>query len=870
MFSLIFALAILVIVLLFVGVGLLIGRKYVWIYSVAKVAALVVTAPLTVLLASLAARGVGALVKTLLVKSGAMGSFATLLGEIPSLGDALVALVAIVLAPLLFYVIFLILRPILYKIARIIVKRILLAKGESASDQVAEEVVVTEETAEAAEEPVVDAEATETKKEKKKKKKKYQVLRATGINPLGMACGAAGGLLMALILLSPFVGFLTVADRAIGVADDVSDLKVVEKICEVTDAAANNVSSKAVHLLGGKLVYRGLTTYPVGETKVSLSDEIGLVESVGEAVGAVKDRTVERAVAAGEVREISESFAQTDLIPTVVPELLRAANGSWENGQSFHGLQKPAVGGATVAKVLDPVYSLLATSDSETMKADVNTILDVIAILVEEDALGSVKSNPMALVSNEKVTAEALRALLQNERTKPLVGELMQIGVDLLGDKLELRDNMNGLYDELMRDAAQMAQQAQNAEDVNGALLAGYTELMDTYGLDLSKESLDALVTGTAAIGAVGEDSIKALFANTPLTLNGGRTVTLSSEEAVADTSVLVSMDELTFDSSVIAADESEIEAKALAKVLSEMASMVDLVKGDGFSSATTIRDLGALMDALAATKTVGKENTDRLLMGMLQSEKIHDQIGFSVLEATEVAQSIAQNSVNGGYVSVMKALGNTIEIVQMSSKNENINEKMDVLLKDLTAESATVLQTMAKPSVMTSHGVPERSAESSATMMSSMFGNLADAKASGMSDEEYQKEAKAVADMTNMAMKASTSDSDKVFGEGGIVNGTAEEYVGNVFDSKVMSKTLVETVYPDETGVPVSDPLNTQKNLNEQENAELMDALNNQWANATEEEKADPEYKKTYYAIGSLMNVDSTQIDAIFGGVQA
>ena len=851
MFSLIFALAILVIVLLFVGVGLLIGRKYVWIYSVAKVAALVVTAPLTVLLASLAARGVGALVKTLLVKSGAMGSFATLLGEIPSLGDALVALVAIVLAPLLFYVIFLIVRPILYKIARIIVKKIILAKNRSAWRETIE-----------------TAEATEPKKRKKKKHQKYIVLRTRGVNPLGMVCGAAGGLLMALILLSPFVGFLTVADRAIGVADDVSDLKVVEKICEVTDAAANNVSSKAVNLLGGKFVYRGLTTYPVGEAKVSLTDEIGLVESVGEAVGAVKDRTVERAVAAGEVREISESFAQTDLIPTVVPELLRAANGSWENGQSFHGLQKPAIGGATVAKVLDPVYSLLATSDSETMKADVNTILDVIAILVEEDALGSVK-NPTSLVRNEKVTAEALRALLQNERTKLLVGELMQIGVDLLGDKLEIRDDRNGLYDELMRDAAQMAQQAQNAEDVNGALLVGYTELMDTYGLDLSKESLDALVTGTAAIGAVGEDSIKALFANTPLTLNGGRTVTLNSEEAVADTSVLVSMDELTFDSSAIAADESEIEAKALAKVLSEMASMVDLVKGDGFSSATTIRDLGALMDALAATKTVGKENTDRLLMGMLQSEKIHDQIGFSVLEATEVAQSIAQNSVNGGYVSVMRALGNTIEIVQMSSKNENIDEKMDVLLKDLTAESATVLQTMAKPSVMTSHGVPERSAESSANMMSSMFGNLADAKASGMSDEEYQKEAKAVADMTNMAMKASTSDSDKVFGEGGIVNGTAEEYVGNVFDSKVMSKTLVETVYPDETGVPVSDPLNTQKNLNAKENAELMDALNNQWANATEEEKADPEYKKTYYAIGSLMNVDSTQIDTIFGGVQ-
>ncbi len=869
MVSLIFALAILLIVLLFVGVGLLIGRRYVWSYSVAKVAALVVTAPLTLLLATLSARGIGGLVNLMLVKTGALGDWASLLEEVPALADAIAALIAMVLAPVLFYVIFMIVRPILYKIARTIVKKIVTAKSvPTEAEAVADETVTEESVAEesVAKETESDSEPQKKKeKEKKKKPHKHHVIRVTGVNPLGMLCGAAGGLLMALILLSPFLGFLTVADDVVGTVAATAKSEAMDTVDGIADAAVNNPAAKTVNLLGGKLLYTGLTTYRVGNQRVSLTDETAFIETVGEAVGAVKNKDVARADAATAVRGISDSFAESSLIPAIAPEILGAATDSWEKGESFHGIKKPAIGGGAVSEIMNSILSLLATSDCNTIKTDVDTILDVVAILVEEDALGSIK-NPMALIGNEKVTGEAIRALLSNERTKPLVGDVAEIGLKLMGNKLAILDSKDGLYDDFVRDAADMINRAKAADDVEGALLAGYTELLDNYALDATEDSMTALVAQTATMEVpVKVDGVKAILANTPFSLKDGKTVTLTSREAMAEASLLVSMDQIHFDSTVVTAEEAEVEAKALATVLTKMVGLMDKVQGSGFGSADSIREMGAMMDALAATKTIGKEETDLLLMGMLQSDKIHGEIGFSVLEATEVAQSIGRNSVKGGYVSVMSTLGNTIEIVQMSSKNENINEKMDVLLQDLTSESATVLQTMAKPSVMTNHGVPERSAEASANMMSSMFGNLADAKASGMSEEEYQKESKAVADMTNLAMKASASSSDKVFGEGGVLNSSAEEYVGDVFDSKVMSKTLVETVYPDETDTPVADPLNTQKNLNESETVELMDALNNQWANATEEEKADPEYKKTYYAIGALMNVDSAMIDTVF-----
>ncbi|MBO5939009.1 MAG: hypothetical protein J6Q82_05875 [Clostridia bacterium] len=326
-----------------------------------------------------------------------------------------------------------------------------------------------------------------------------------------------------------------------------------------------------------------------------------------------------------------------------------------------------------------------------------------------------------------------------------------------------------------------------------------------------------------------------------------------------------VSMDDIDLDSSKI--QNSEAESVTLSIALVEMANITEQSKTGGFEDANSIASIGPLMDTFAATETIGEENSEKILNHMFRSERIYLTIGFSYEEALDLSDTINEKSKVHGYTPVMLSLSQTVEVIQMTQKDDQSSEemvqKMEVLIKDLTPESSEVLQKMSSPTVMMKNGVAEQSAEPTANMVSDVFGNLSDAKENGMSEDEYNKEAKAVTDLLNLSMNANNSKKSTTFGEGSATGKSADEVVNSIFDSKVVSKTVRETVYEDtESPDPQIDPLNSQKKLTEAEQHDLVEALNNRWVNATEEEKNDSEYQQNYYAVAALMNM-SVQITA-------
>ncbi len=326
-----------------------------------------------------------------------------------------------------------------------------------------------------------------------------------------------------------------------------------------------------------------------------------------------------------------------------------------------------------------------------------------------------------------------------------------------------------------------------------------------------------------------------------------------------------VSIDDIDLDSSKI--PNPKAESTALSMALVEMANMSDQTQANGFEDSNSIANIGPLMDTFAATETIGKDNSAKILNHMFGSEKIYRTIGFSYEEALDLSDTINEKAENQGYTPVMLSLSQTIEVIQLTQDEEESSEemvqKMEVLIKDLTPESSEVLQKMSSPSVMIKNGVSEQSAEPTANMVSDVFKNLSDAKENNMPEEEYNKEAKAITDLLNLSMNASNSKKSTTFGEGSATGKSADEVVNSIFDSKVASKTVRETVYEDSvSSEPQIDPLNSQKNLTEAEQQDLVEALNNRWSNASEAERNDSEYQQNYYAVAALMNM-SVQITA-------
>lgn len=784
MLNLIVSSGILLIVVLFVGIGLLRGRKQQKTYAWIRLLSLVVSAAVAVVASIFAARGLMNLALGMIPFGGDLQDAIT--GS-PLLTESIGALLAMLLAPSLFFVLFWIVKGILGAISRRVARKLIrkeLAKAEQAASLAAEEPVSqtaeasAEETAEVAtaaeavaeaetgtvDEAVVEAEPISVepvelpKKDKKAKKtKKFAILRTEKASPIGMLCGALCGLVLCLVWLVPVVGPLSQATRAVDTLMENSSASVGQTIGEISDQTVGSTGVRALNMMGVGKIYTLLTSQPVNGEWTNLSRELDVVASIGNGVSAVRNPELSRSDAAKQVLAVEDSFERAQLIPTLISEVLGTATDHWNRGESFLGIAKPSFGGEEMGDMMDAVWNCLSTADTPTLKQDVGTVVHVLAIVVERDAWQEMKANPLSALEDQELSRPVIYELLSNDHISPLVGEIAEISIQTLG------------------------------------------------------RSLDADLTG--------------------IELN---TASIQNKEA---------------------------EAIAISNVFGKAVDLMDYMQEHPTTDGNTIRMVGPLLDALSATEMAGKQTAATLLQTLLESEKIYTAIGYTKDEASRLAATINEKAVTSGYEPLMLSVGQMLEVVQLSAQggknNAEMDQKIQTLMKDLTPESAAILQTSATPGVMSGHGVPEQSAAPTASMVSNLFGNLSTAKENGMSEEEYQSEAKATTNMLNLAMNANKSESSSMFGEESATGKTANEFVEEVFSSKVISQTMVETVYANGAEEdPVLNPLNSGRTLQETEREELLGALNEQWNGATEEQKADAEYQKQYIAMGSMMNL--------------
>ena len=127
------------------------------------------------------------------------------------------------------------------------------------------------------------------------------------------------------------------------------------------------------------------------------------------------------------------------------------------------------------------------------------------------------------------------------------------------------------------------------------------------------------------------------------------------------------SMENVDLDSSKI--QNRELEAKLLAQTLAEMAAMTETVKTGGLKDLTAITTLGPLMDAMAATETIGKENTDKMMMNLLTSERLTSVTGLDAEKSREAAEKINEGAKAVGYTSMLNELATQIELAKKAAE---------------------------------------------------------------------------------------------------------------------------------------------------------------------------------------------------------
>ena len=819
MFDVVFSVVFLTIAFFAMLFGALKARKKVWQWSVVRM----VQTALSAVLAALASAAIVSYGLNAVLGAVDFGELSDVLNAVPSMKEAVVAVIGMIVAPIIFLLVYVIIRAFIRIFTRLLTRLLVKLTTKKAKAEAEQ----TEENADPSAKPM-----SKRKAKKAKKKAEFRLAKGSWISAL---CGAACGLVTLCVLCIPMVGTVSViSDVAVApvrafASEDKSG--TMEMAAEALDAAGNNAGVITVKALGGGLVYDMMTSYKVGGKTATLRHEAHALGVTVDALVTMSDAEVDKQVRADKLRSISASFKKTTLIPVLLSEFTSAAAEDWEDGEDFYGMEMPSMG-----EGLDPVMislvSAMKNSNSETVKEDADTLFNILAVLVEADSMDNFSEDPISVFADEDVTADIFFSILENERLYVLVDGLSDYGISVIMNTMGTPDDAKGLYSDFIANIV-----VTNVE-TEEELAKAYSKIFDRYGLRVD----EAVIAAAAQEKIAGNDVLAFIAAN----------VVADADDFAAKTEI-ISLGELT------EGREEVIDRKAEAKNLAHLfATIVDTKDGLDGDVEDILHKLGPILDGFSNTVTIGKARTGRILKAILQSDNVHDSIGFSVLEADDAADSMINSANNRGYTSVMNSLHKIVVVFEsITDDSKDTDDAVKELLDDLTVDSAEVISNIAKPNVVVNYGVKEQSAEPVSELVSDTFTNLANAKESGeLSEEEFEKESAAVSKMMNVLM--TTGGANRAFGEGSRTGTDAASFVASVLDSSVMIGTVVDKVYVDGSETPIIDPMNSQSTMDEDEQAELVEALNDRYQGSDKSEETEREI----IALAALMNVEVAVVD--------
>jgi hypothetical protein len=137
------------------------------------------------------------------------------------------------------------------------------------------------------------------------------------------------------------------------------------------------------------------------------------------------------------------------------------------------------------------------------------------------------------------------------------------------------------------------------------------------------------------------------------------------------------------------------------------------------------------------------------------------------------------------------------VSLTDESLTTEQKIERISTMLTNLTESGARAIASAISPAMLSDMGLPSEISATCASLVSSAFLTLADAKANGMSEEQFDREADAMTSMLNLAVSVGKGEhnSSHLFGTDGILGCTADSLLDTVTGSNMISTALLSMV---------------------------------------------------------------------------
>ena len=638
---------------------------------------------------------------------------------------------------------------------------------------------------------------------------------------------------------------------------------------------------EAFRALGGDMLINEMTSFPLKGEVVIVRDEFGAISGLVGDIMSLVEAGVPTNYGEEEVDavvSIVDSLSNSKFLVAIASEAVYTLTDDMVTGEASMPLADNEMFGGLISRAITIIHD--DTKDTKLFVADLKTVAEMAGELVKGGVLSNISDTDalMEELAGGSTIKNVILTLGKNNSMKCLIPEVTNIGISAIASFVEVKDDANTAYNEMLAAIAYDLNSVKALEgDVQAEELAA--KLADTFdhaGVAIKKEEADlyaaamileiASMSGEAAVTA---DNVQAFFAtNTSVNV-----VALQNAEAYEEITLLVFLDELAIDvdeaAKLITDETVEQEAEAIGGIFSQAGTLLNDVSGE-INIGTMAESVGGILNSLNNSVCVGQERTSKLFIAIVQSGVVRDAANMDIATATELGTK-GSTGENIDYAKTFKTISNTMDVLQnMNSSTEGgmSAEDLTVVLKDLNQQTAGMIESyITEDRLANDYGLNEEQSTTVAPLISDVFGYMGNAD---MTEEECAKEAEAITDVMNLVTSASdkansssSETSQPVFGGeesilGKDANGTVETFMASESIKHSLNNNA-ENLEDDTFGM--------QDMMAEEEKEDLKSAMSDYYTN-TEYETEDAREKdaEALTNLGKLFGFTTEEINGILG----
>ena len=356
---------------------------------------------------------------------------------------------------------------------------------------------------------------------------------------LGGIVGALSAVLIAMVITSPLMGALDVANQLIDTANDFDD-RIWDRVAmdttelESVQTYAADIPGNVFYQLGGKHMFATVATTQYKGEEVHLLDEIAVLKrtlkNLNVLLNCIGPNTVASEEDIANIYQLCEDIDDMKLLELLVADFVSQSAKGWLDNKLVMGLEKPQVHPA-FSKLWDQTLNICAKTSVSQSKKNTITLLRIYAILLES-GLTRTDINELALAQNIRqydVINRVQVELVANKNTAKLENEfkraVLKTQIDYMFTyKFHSSVEDKTRYTKLTQNIAEVLSNIQNRGYINQERLISATSnavkpYLNEYGLNFSDSMLTILSEAIAdkliyAYDEITADDVKEFLEN--------------------------------------------------------------------------------------------------------------------------------------------------------------------------------------------------------------------------------------------------------------------------------------------------------------------------------------------------------------------